>query len=279
MNIQNDTPATAPRRRMTEDMQGRNLGPHSQRNHLDSCARIAAFPGRAPDRSTADDIRRFQLFLIETGASTLPGPIADIAYQNKRALYDLLMRASAETTLTIAADRRHLGARIGLTSGLHTWGSARDPLLPVRRQPAAAGISCAPSSRPKHHPSAEAADPTLATPGCAIGTGARQHRLRRSPPLCTPTRPSRRRRFPIGPPEPSAHCSRDFVPWRFSDAGKRRAQLNGHDAASEKPTHGWTYRGVAPRITAAINLPRQHPSSVPAPCGGDRRGRRSAGTR
>jgi hypothetical protein len=55
---------------------------------------------------------------------TLPAPIADIAYQNKRVLYDLLMRASAETTLTIAADRKHLGARIGITSVLHTWGSA-----------------------------------------------------------------------------------------------------------------------------------------------------------
>jgi hypothetical protein len=55
---------------------------------------------------------------------TLPAPIADIAYQNKRAVYDLLMRASAETTLTIAADPRHLGARIGITSVLHTWGSA-----------------------------------------------------------------------------------------------------------------------------------------------------------
>jgi len=55
---------------------------------------------------------------------TLPAPIADIAYHNKHAVYDLLMRASAETTLTIAADRRHLGARIGITSVLHTWGSA-----------------------------------------------------------------------------------------------------------------------------------------------------------
>ncbi len=55
---------------------------------------------------------------------TLPGPIADIAYQNKRVVYDLLMRASAETTLTIAADPKHLGARIAITSVLHTWGSA-----------------------------------------------------------------------------------------------------------------------------------------------------------
>ena len=55
---------------------------------------------------------------------TLPAPIANIAYQNKRAVYDLLMRASAETTLTIAADAKHLGARVGITSVLHTWGSA-----------------------------------------------------------------------------------------------------------------------------------------------------------
>jgi hypothetical protein len=55
---------------------------------------------------------------------TLPAPIADIAYQNKRAIYDLLIKAAAETTLTIAADPRHLGARIGITAVLHTWGSA-----------------------------------------------------------------------------------------------------------------------------------------------------------
>ncbi len=69
MNIQNDTPARALRRRMTEDMTARNLGPHSQRNYLNSCARLAAFLGRSPDTATADDIRRFQLFLIENGAS------------------------------------------------------------------------------------------------------------------------------------------------------------------------------------------------------------------
>ncbi len=55
---------------------------------------------------------------------TLPGPIADIAYQNKAAIYDLLFKASAETLITIAADPKHLGARIGLTAVLHTWGSA-----------------------------------------------------------------------------------------------------------------------------------------------------------
>ena len=55
---------------------------------------------------------------------TLPTAIADIAYQNKAAIYDILFTASAETMTTIAADPRHLGARIGITSVLHTWGSA-----------------------------------------------------------------------------------------------------------------------------------------------------------
>jgi hypothetical protein len=55
---------------------------------------------------------------------TLPGPIADIAYHNKGVVYDLLFKASAETVTTIAADPRHLGARVGFTSVLHTWGSA-----------------------------------------------------------------------------------------------------------------------------------------------------------
>jgi putative transposase/transposase-like zinc-binding protein len=55
---------------------------------------------------------------------TLPAAIADIAYQNKAVIYDLLFKASAETTITIAADDKHLGARIGITSVLHTWGSA-----------------------------------------------------------------------------------------------------------------------------------------------------------
>ena len=55
---------------------------------------------------------------------TLPARIADIAYQNKAVIYDLLFKASAETLLTIAADPKHLGARIGVLSVLHTWGSA-----------------------------------------------------------------------------------------------------------------------------------------------------------
>jgi hypothetical protein len=65
---------------------------------------------------------------------TLPGPIADIAYHNKAVVYDLLLKTAAETLITIAPtgqarglkahDPKHLGARIGLTAVLHTWGSA-----------------------------------------------------------------------------------------------------------------------------------------------------------
>ena len=55
---------------------------------------------------------------------TLPSQVANIAYQNKAAVYDLLFKASSGTLLTIAADPKHLGARMGMTSVLLTWGSA-----------------------------------------------------------------------------------------------------------------------------------------------------------
>ena len=55
---------------------------------------------------------------------TLPSAIGAIGYHNKAVIYGILFSASAETMLTIAADPRHLGARIGITSVLHSWGSA-----------------------------------------------------------------------------------------------------------------------------------------------------------
>ena len=55
---------------------------------------------------------------------TLPAEIGDIAFHNKALVYDLLFKAASETMLTIAADPKHLGARIGITAVLHTWGSA-----------------------------------------------------------------------------------------------------------------------------------------------------------
>src|SRR5260370_1881486 len=54
---------------------------------------------------------------------TLPAQIADIAYQNKAVIYDLLFKPPPEALITIAADPEHLGARIGVLSVAHTWGS------------------------------------------------------------------------------------------------------------------------------------------------------------
>ena len=54
----------------------------------------------------------------------LPVPISDIAYYNKAVVYGLLFEIAAETLTTIAADPKHLGAEVGVTLVLHTWGSA-----------------------------------------------------------------------------------------------------------------------------------------------------------
>ena len=66
--------------------------------------------------------------LLEVGyfhlVFTLPAAVADIAWQNKAVVYDMLFKAAAEATLTIAADPKHLGAKVGITAVLHTWGSA-----------------------------------------------------------------------------------------------------------------------------------------------------------
>lgn len=69
----------------------------------------------------ADDLLPVEYFHV---VFTLPAEIARIAYWNKRAIYGLLFKASAQTVMTIAADPRRMGARVGMTSVLHTWGSA-----------------------------------------------------------------------------------------------------------------------------------------------------------
>ena len=53
---------------------------------------------------------------------TLPAEVAAIAFHNKALVNDLLLRTASERELTIAADRKHLGARIGITAVIHTWG-------------------------------------------------------------------------------------------------------------------------------------------------------------
>jgi integrase/recombinase XerD len=62
-------PVTLLRQRMIEDMNARKLGAHSQRSHISSCKRFAAFLKRSPDTATPDDVRRFQLHLAESGMS------------------------------------------------------------------------------------------------------------------------------------------------------------------------------------------------------------------
>jgi predicted Zn-ribbon and HTH transcriptional regulator len=69
----------------------------------------------------AEDLLPIEYFHV---VFTLPAEIARIALWNKRAIYGLLFKASAETVMTIAADPKRLGAKIGMTSVLHTWGSA-----------------------------------------------------------------------------------------------------------------------------------------------------------
>lgn len=69
----------------------------------------------------AEDLLPVEYFHV---VFTLPAQIARIAYWNKKAVYGLLFKASAQTVMTIAADPKRLGARVGMTSVLHTWGSA-----------------------------------------------------------------------------------------------------------------------------------------------------------
>lgn len=69
----------------------------------------------------AEDLLPVEYFHV---VFTLPAEIAQIAYWNKKAVYSLLFKASAQTVMTIAADPKRMGAKIGMTSVLHTWGSA-----------------------------------------------------------------------------------------------------------------------------------------------------------
>jgi len=86
--------------------------------HCPKCQGVAARKWLAERESELLEVGYFHLVF------TLPAPVADIAWQNKAVVYDLLFKAAAGATLTIAADPRHLGARIGITAVLHSWGSA-----------------------------------------------------------------------------------------------------------------------------------------------------------
>jgi len=86
--------------------------------HCPKCQAGAAKAWLAAREAELLPVRYFHLVF------TLPKQVADIAHQNKREIYNLLMRASADTVIKIAADPKHLGARAGMISVLHTWGSA-----------------------------------------------------------------------------------------------------------------------------------------------------------
>src|SRR5215213_6494628 len=72
---------------------------------------------------------------------TLPAALGALAYQNKAKVYGLLLKAAAETLTTIAADPKHLGARIGVTAVLHSWGQTLDHHPHVHCIVPAGGIS------------------------------------------------------------------------------------------------------------------------------------------
>jgi hypothetical protein len=86
--------------------------------HCPKCQRAAAKEWSAEREAELLPVPYFHVVF------TLPARIAGIAYQNKAVIYGLLLTVSAETLLTIAADPEHLGARVGILSVLHTWGSA-----------------------------------------------------------------------------------------------------------------------------------------------------------
>jgi hypothetical protein len=102
-----------------EDCGQRRIAYNSCRNrHCPKCQGAAARTWLAEREADLLPVGYFHVVF------TLPAEVADIAFQNKALVYDLLFKAASETMLTIAADPRHLGARIGITAVLHTWGSA-----------------------------------------------------------------------------------------------------------------------------------------------------------
>jgi hypothetical protein len=102
-----------------EDCDHTHIAYNSCRNrHCPKCQGAAAREWLARREAELLPVGYFHLVF------TLPRPIADIAYQNKAVIYHLLFKAAAETMITIAANPKHLRARIGFTAVLHTWGSA-----------------------------------------------------------------------------------------------------------------------------------------------------------
>ena len=102
-----------------QDCGHRRIAYNSCRNrHCPKCQAAAARDWLAAQEADLLPVGYFHVVF------SLPAEVAAIAAQNKALVYDLLFRAASQTMLTIAADPRHLGARIGITAVLHSWGSA-----------------------------------------------------------------------------------------------------------------------------------------------------------
>jgi hypothetical protein len=102
-----------------EDCAHADIAYNSCRNrHCPKCQSAAAYDWLEARRADLLPVEYFHVVF------TLPAPIGDIAYTNKAAIYEALFKAASEALLRIAADPKHLGAKIGLTAVLHTWGSA-----------------------------------------------------------------------------------------------------------------------------------------------------------
>jgi hypothetical protein len=105
--------------RRCEDCAHVEIAYNSCRNrHCPKCQAAAAYDWLEARRAELLPVAYYHVVF------TLPAPIADIAYTNKAAIYGALFKAASETLLRIAADPKHLGAKIGATMVLHTWGSA-----------------------------------------------------------------------------------------------------------------------------------------------------------
>jgi hypothetical protein len=102
-----------------EDCGHRRIAYNSCRNrHCPKCQAAAAREWLAAREADLLPVGYFHVVF------TVPAEVADIAFHNNAAVYDLLFQAASETMVTIAADPHHLGVRIGITAVLHTWGSA-----------------------------------------------------------------------------------------------------------------------------------------------------------
>jgi hypothetical protein len=184
------------RQRMLEDMTARKLNPHTQRSHISSCKRFAAWLKRSPETATPDEVRRFQLHLIESGAS--------ICNRNR-------IMTGIRFLFRVTLRRHDLAAEV--------WHIKEPQKLPPVLCPEEIKrvLTLATSLKAQ-------AMSTLAY-GCGLRAAA-----------STYARSVRCGQIPIALAASQSPTSRDFVPWRFSAAGRLRTRIR-HQSGSRKPAH------------------------------------------